>query len=72
MPKDDRAPVAKAVDLVSRIFSACAAFALPPVLGNWCDNRWQTGYLFTLIGLGFGAIAGGWLLYKLTQIKPAG
>ena len=32
MSKDDRAPLAKAIDLVSRIFSACVAFALPPIL----------------------------------------
>ena len=66
MSKDDRAPLAKAIDLVSRIFSACAAFALPPILGNWCDAKWKTGQTFTLLGLAIGAFAGGWLLYKIT------
>ena len=71
MSQDDRAPLAKAIDLISRIFSACVAFALPPILGNWCDTKWQTGQIFTVIGLLIGAFAGGWLLYKITSVKPA-
>jgi F0F1-type ATP synthase assembly protein I len=64
---DDRSAMAKALDKVSLIISACLAMAVPVIAGWWLDQKFNTGVVLTLIGFGFGLIAGGWLLYRLVK-----
>ena len=67
-PDDDRAPFAKATDLVHRILSACLIMALP-VLGGYYVDRWlSTAPLFLIAGAMLGFAAGFWQIYKLARI----
>ena len=66
-PEDDRAPMAKAMDWVARITTAGFSVALPPLVGYWLDKRFDTGFLLTLLGFGFGLFAGGWQLMKIIR-----
>jgi hypothetical protein len=65
--EDDRAPMAKAMDWVARITTAGLSFGLPPLLGYWVDQRFGLGFLLTLLGFGFGILAGGWQLMKIAR-----
>ena len=60
----------------SRVWSRVAiigtlgwSVSLPPVggalLGHWLDQRFDGGVLFALLGLGLGAVAGGYSLWRL-------
>lgn len=64
---DDRSPMAKAMDWVTRITTAGLSFGIPPLVGYWLDQRFGLGYLATLIGFGFGVFAGGWQLMKIAR-----
>ena len=68
---DDRAPMAKAMDWVTRITTAGMSFGLPPLAGYWADQQLGTGYLLTLLGFLFGVFAGGWQLMKIARDSSA-
>jgi F0F1-type ATP synthase assembly protein I len=62
---DDRAPMAKAMDWVARITTAGMTFGMPVLAGYWLDQKFGTGYLWTLAGFVLGMFAGGWQLMKI-------
>ncbi len=66
---DDRAPMAKAMDWVSRIISASLMMVLPCVLGYFVDQWLGTWILFTLLGLALGMTGGMMQLFKLAQLS---
>jgi F0F1-type ATP synthase assembly protein I len=66
---DDRAPMAKAMDWVSRIISASFMMVLPCLLGYFVDQWLGTWILFTLLGLAFGLVGGTLQLIKLAQLS---
>lgn len=68
---DDRAPMAKAMDWVTRITTAGMSFGLPSLAGYWLDQRLGTGYLLTVVGFLFGVFAGGWQLMKIARDSSA-
>ncbi len=64
---DDRSAMAKAMDKVSLIISACLMLVAPALLGYFVDQWIQTGIAFTLVGFFVGIAAGFWQLYKLVS-----
>lgn len=65
MTEDDRSPFAKAMGWVSQIFTASLALVIPPFVGNWLDQKYQTFPLLFILGALFGAVASGWHFYKI-------
>lgn len=55
---DDRPPQVWAMDLATRVISACMTPVLPPALGFWLDGNWGTGPWLLIAGLVFGLTAG--------------
>ena len=64
---DDRSAMAKAMDKVSLIISACLILVAPALAGYFVDQWLNTGVIFTLLGFFFGIGAGFWQLYKLVS-----
>ena len=50
---------------VSRILTVALMMALPGIVGNWLDQRWDTNFL-AAIGFLFGLFAGTYYLLKIT------
>ena len=64
---DDRAPMAKAMDWVSRITSACIVTVLPALGGYFVDNWLGTKVVFSLLGMLLGSAIGIYQLVKLVK-----
>lgn len=56
--RDTRPAQVRAMDLASRVISACLTPVLPPALGYWADRSWGTTPAFLIAGILFGAAAG--------------
>ena len=69
MPRntDDRAAMAKAMDWVSRIISACVMSVLPALGGYFLDNWLGTKIVFILLGMLLGGGIGFYQLRKLVE-----
>ncbi|MEX1097867.1 MAG: AtpZ/AtpI family protein, partial [Planctomycetales bacterium] len=70
-PKDNRPPLAIAMDWVSRVFSVALIMVLPGLGGQWLDKRWGTNFL-ALAGFALGVAAGIYYLLVVTRIKSNG
>jgi F0F1-type ATP synthase assembly protein I len=64
---DDRSPVAKAMDWVSRIIAISLEMVLPGVAGHWLDGKTGTSPLFLLLGFALGAILAGMQLMRIVS-----
>ena len=63
-------PMAIGMEWVARIFSISLLMFLPGVGGQWLDEKLGTNFL-TLLGFGFGFVAGlGTLLVMVKVKKP--
>lgn len=65
-PRDDRPPLAIAMEWVSRIIAVALMMVLPGLGGQWLDNRLGTGFL-ALAGFAFGIAAGIYHLLQMTK-----
>ena len=54
-PSDDRPPLVDAMQWVSQITTISLEMSLPPGLGYWLDQKWDTGPWLVIVGavLGF-------------------
>ena len=62
---DDRPPIARALDWVSQITTVGFVMALPPIAGDWLDDRWGTTY-WAPAGVIVGVTVGMWYLLRIT------
>jgi len=65
-PKDDRPPLAEAMEWVSRITTVVLEMVLPGLAGQWLDQRWGTNFL-ALLGFAVGLPLGFWHLLIMTR-----
>ena len=68
---DDRPPVAKAVEWVSRITTVGLVMALPAIAGHWLDDRGETQH-WGLVGVLVGLTVGMWYLLRMTSVVGKG
>lgn len=66
-PADDRSATAKGLDLVTRVITGCFVLTLPVIGGYFLDQNWQTGKLFTLLGLLLGMSGASWQLFRFVK-----
>ena len=65
---DPQAPMAAAMQWVSRIFAAAIMMVVPGLAGQWLDERLGTNFL-VLLGFGGGLVGG--MAYLIAQTKVA-
>lgn len=70
-PDDQVAPMAAAMEWVSRITTISLEMVLPGLAGQWLDQKWGTNFL-ALVGFALGLTIGIWHLLALTKQRPAG
>lgn len=63
-------PMSLAIEWVARITAVALLMVLPGVGGQWLDSRFSTNFL-TLVGFGFGFVAGFVALLAMVKIKKA-
>ncbi len=68
---DDRGEFAKAMDLASQIVTACLLMVLPCVGGFYLDRYLATGFVFMIVGLVFGCVAGIFQMIKVINSIPS-
>lgn len=70
--EDTRAPMAKAMDLVSQITTISLVSVLPAVGGYFIDKWLGTEVIFLLLGLALGMTAAGFQMASLVKrLDPA-
>lgn len=69
--KDDRSPMAQAIDTASQVFTACLMMVLPGIGGFYLDKYLQTSIVFTVLGFLFGFAAGALQIMKIVQKRDS-
>ncbi len=66
-PVDDRPAGVRAMDLATRVLSACLTPVVPPAAGFWMDGVLGTAPWLLILGLLFGLVSGYYLFRSLLQ-----
>ena len=66
-PCDDRSAMARAYAWTARLTSISLEMALPALGGFWLDQKLGTKFLFLILGVLLGFVAGLWQLLKLAN-----
>ena len=71
-PRDDRSPLALALEWLSRTTTVVSEMILPPLAGYWLDHRFGTGFLLLLLGTALGFATGLYSLVKMIRPPDSG
>ncbi len=69
-PRNEYSAVAVAMDWATRITAVSLEMILPGIAGRWLDE-WRGTKYWTLLGFGFGMVAGIWHLLVMTRALSA-
>ncbi len=68
---DDRSPMARGMEWVTRIMTISLEMVLPGLAGYWLDQKLHTVALFMLVGFALGCTAAVLQLIRLTRSTSA-
>lgn len=69
MQQDKRPPLVVAMEWVSKVTTIGLEMALPPTVGHWLDERWDTEPWLVLTGAILGMAVAALHLRELLQIE---